>query len=433
LLILGGALRVGWVVRAGASPHFLGDPEAYLLQGEMIATGHGYTNPLIPIDNRIRAERHEPPLPEQPAAFYPPGYPVFVGGVVWVVWHTPIPDTAVVASVEMVQALLGILSILLVYLLARRAFGDGAGLTAAAITALYPNLITTTATLQLESVFVVLSLATLVVLQPAASGADRGIRRLLAGGMLLGAVALVRPTVGLLLFAMLATWLLARRPAREIVVGFATLALAMVAVVAPWTVRNALDLHAFVPVSTGIGPALCMSRNPEATGALSIPILQRECQPQQTPPGQSAAQADVAVNQYATHHAISWVVHHPRTEVSMWFTRMHRAYAHNTSGLDDYRSHMSAGAYRVVARVSDIASYLVIALAVVGAIATARRRRPDAVFLVGSAIAFAVVPAILFGDPRYRVPADPLFVILAAAALGALVSAARRPRLTTPA
>jgi 4-amino-4-deoxy-L-arabinose transferase-like glycosyltransferase len=308
--------------------------------------------------------------------------------------------------------------------LARRAFGVRAGLIAAAIVAVYPNLITTTATLQLESVFVVLSLAAVVVLLPAADGSDRGRSRMIAGGVLLGLVALVRPTIGLLLFALLATWLVARRPWREIVAALAIVTAAMVVVVAPWTIRNAVRLHAFVPMSTGIGPALCMSRNPEGTGALSIPILERECQPKRFP-GENAGQFDVAVNKYATSHAIKWVEHHPASELRMWLTRTNRAYQHDTSGLDDYRSSMNPGSYRLAARVSDWVSYVVLALAAVGAVVVVRRRRSGGIFLLTSALSFAVVPIILFGDPRYRVPAMPLFAVLAAVAVDGLVEAIR--------
>jgi hypothetical protein len=201
----------------------------------------------------------------------------------------------------------------------------------------------------------------------------------------------------------------------------------MVAVLLPWTVRNAVELHAFVPISTGIGPALCMARNPEATGALDIGVLERQCQPKRLTG--SAATYDGQVNRYATGQAIHWVVHHPASEVRMWFTRTNRAYRHDTSGLDDYLAFMSPRSYRVAADGSDAASYAVLGLAALGVvIVVLRRRRPEAVFLLGSMIAFAAVPLILFGDPRYRVPAEPLFAIFAAAGTCAIVDALRAER-----
>ena len=70
---------------------------------------------------------------------------------------------------------------------------------------------------------------------------------------------------------------------------------------------------------------------------------------------------------------------------------------------------------------------MVLALAALGAVVTlARRRDPAAVFLIVATLAFAAVPIILFGDPRYRVPAEPLFAVLAAAALGTAIDLVTR-------
>jgi 4-amino-4-deoxy-L-arabinose transferase-like glycosyltransferase len=412
ILLVGAVLRVAWVAHAGTAPRFVGDPQAYLLQGETIARGHGFTNPLIDIENARRRQEHEPLLARQPSSFYPPGYPVFIAAVVWTVWHTPIPDGDLVRAVEYVQALLGVLSILLAFALARRLFNERVALVAATIMALYPNLITTTATLQLETVFITLSLATLLVLLPVATGADRSVARLVAAGAMIGVVALVRPTIGLLLLAFLVTRLLARRPWRETLVAFAVLTGAMVLIVLPWTVRNAVRLHAFVPISTGIGPALCMSRNVEATGGLDTGILERQCQPPLA--GDPNAKDDGKVNTYATRRALHWVLDHPVDEVRMWFWRTDLAYSHDTSGLDEARDHMDPRWFDVAAALSDGASYMVLGFAAVGIFVLVRRKRPDGVFLLASTVAFAAVPIILFGDPRYRVPAEPLMVILAA-------------------
>ena len=99
----------------------------------------------------------------------------------------------------------------------RRVFDARVALLAAAIVAVYPNLIAMTATLQFETVFITLLLATVLVLLPAAIGDDHGRVRLLVSGALIGAVALIHPTIGLLIFAFLAARLTLRRPWRETV------------------------------------------------------------------------------------------------------------------------------------------------------------------------------------------------------------------------
>ncbi len=415
IIIVGGGLRVMWVAHAGVPPTFGGDPSAYLLDGTAIANGEGYTNPLIDIANVDRERRHLPKLARQPNAFYPPGYPLFIGAVVWTVWHTPIPDGDLVRAIEYVQAALGALSILLVFLLGRRVLGAKAGLVAAALVALYPNLITTTATLNLETVFVTLSLAAVLVLLPAATGEDTRMVRLIGGGALAGAVALVRPTIGLALIAFLATRLCMRCAWRRLARDLAIVSVAFCAVVGVWTIRNAIAFHAFIPGSTGIGPALCMARNPEATGALDTTILVRQCSEQRT---YAPGQGDAENNAYATRQAIHWVAAHPLEEVKMWWWRTNLAYRHDTSGLEEYERQISAHARHIANTVSDVASFLVLGFAAIGAaVVLIKRRSPSGAFLLATTLAFAAVPAMLFGDPRYRVPAEPFFCIFAAVAL----------------
>jgi hypothetical protein len=88
--------------------------------------------------------------------------------------------------------------------------------------------------------------------------------------------------------------------------------------------------------------------------------------------------------------------------------------------------------YGVAAALSDGVSYVVLGFAAIGVVVVVRRKRPDGWFLLASTVAFAVVPIILFGDPRYRVPAEPLFIILAAAGFCAALDGARSAEPTEP-
>ena len=63
----------------------------------------------------------------------------------------------------------------------------------------------------------------------------------------------------------------------------------MVVVVVPWTIRNAVELHAFVPLSTGVGPTMCPSRNPEATGGFDIGLRRTPVPAAKDPTGTNVA------------------------------------------------------------------------------------------------------------------------------------------------
>jgi hypothetical protein len=87
------------------------------------------------------------------------------------------------------------------------------------------------------------------------------------------------------------------------------------------------------------------------------------------------------------------------------------------------RQQMSAFWSDVVTFVSNAASFVVLGLAAVGAVVVFRQRARAALFVLLTALFLSTQPIILYGDPRYRVPAEPFFAILAAAGLYALATA----------
>jgi hypothetical protein len=167
---------------------------------------------------------------------------------------------------------------------------------------------------------------------------------------------------------------------------------------------------------------VCVSRNDEATGAIDTDLMFRQCQPHRN--YSSPAELDVATNTYATRKAINWVIAHPQQELRMWFWRTYLAFSDDSSGIGDKRETMDPRWADVLASASDAASYAVLAFGAIGLVVVARKRNRGGLFVTATAMALASVPIILYGDPRYRVPAEPFFAILAAAGLVAALTGA---------
>src|SRR3954464_4564633 len=136
IVVVGTAVRVAWCLYAAHAPSgSLHDPNFYLLYGEQIARGHGYIVPLG----------------QGPTAYYPVGYPIVLGVVDFVMLHPfGIHQVGAAAAVNVVC---GVAAIVLVFAVARRLAGDAVALVAAAITAVYPNLVYHTAAALTETVF----------------------------------------------------------------------------------------------------------------------------------------------------------------------------------------------------------------------------------------------------------------------------------------
>jgi 4-amino-4-deoxy-L-arabinose transferase-like glycosyltransferase len=232
ILLLGLGLRANgaW---DGRSPVF--DAAAYATIAANLERGEGFTLGLTAT---------------QPASNYSPGLPLFVasiyeatGGV-----HE--------RTARLVLALIGTLAVLFTYLIGRRLSGPGAGLIGAGAIAIYPALLEYQGMVMGEPLATTL-LAGAVLAILWAADAD-GWSRWLLPGVMFGALALVRPEY--LGVAVLVSLVVLFRRGRS---GWSrTLAQALflllgaVVVVAPWTVRNAIALDRFVPVSTGGGQVL---------------------------------------------------------------------------------------------------------------------------------------------------------------------------------
>jgi hypothetical protein len=269
ILLLGAGLRVGeaW---DGRAPVF--DAAAYAAIAKNLDEGNGFT---------VGAGA------TQPSSDYSPGLPLFVAGLYKVTGgvHERLA--------RMVLALIGTLAVWFTYLLARRLADAcsslankrrwvpvGAALVAALVVAIYPATIEYTGMLMTEPLAATLLSGAILAILWASGGTPHGgavpAWRWLVPGLTLGALALVRPeyvAIGLLLA--LLVFLRQRRHSdwkRALLAGV-VVALGLVVVVAPWTIRNAIALDRFVTVSTGGGQVLYAGTylpsdgNPEKVGA----------------------------------------------------------------------------------------------------------------------------------------------------------------------
>jgi hypothetical protein len=286
ILLLGVGLRVGeaW---DGRAPVF--DAAAYAAIAKNLDQGNGFT---------VGADA------TQPSSDYSPGLPLFVAGIYKVTGgvHERLA--------RIVLALIGTLAVLFTYLLALRlaaaalfrdrphAFsspegdqGHGpvdrwavvAALVAALVVAIYPATIEYTGMLMTEPLAATLLSGAILAILWAAGGTPRGgavpAWRWLVPGLTLGALALVRPeylAIGLLLALLVFLRQLRHSDWKRALLAGVVVALGLVVVVAPWTIRNAIALDRFVTVSTGGGQVLYAGTylpsdgNPEKVGAAVV-------------------------------------------------------------------------------------------------------------------------------------------------------------------
>ena len=232
-LVLALALVLRLAVVAGTlyTPTTL-DPADFSRTALSIAQGHGF-----PPSNRAPWGG--------PSAYRPPAYPALVAAVYAVAGEEAPP------AARALSALLGTIAVALTGLIAWRIWGRRVGTIALAVAAVAPPMVVLSTALISEALFVPLVLGA-VATALEARRSPHPLRWAIATGVLLGLAELTRTNAALLVIPLsVAVWSRRRSPLAPV-----ALVLAAVLTVAPWTIRNALVLHAFVPVSTEVGYTL---------------------------------------------------------------------------------------------------------------------------------------------------------------------------------
>lgn len=224
------AIGVALVARlAFAFGYWVGKPLTndeleYLQLGRSVAAGQGFTYTPVSGEHVEAAGYGRAPL-----------YPLFIAAIA-----TVTSPATLIPALKVAQSLLGALAVWLIGLVTRRAAGPRAAVVAAWIAAIYPPLVWLPSFMFSESLYVVLALVNVLVLdaalqgRPVAAGLQPRARvSLVLAGVLAGLAALTRPA-HVFFIGVTAFWLIVRR--RLVWAGaFAAVALLTIA---PWTARN---------------------------------------------------------------------------------------------------------------------------------------------------------------------------------------------------
>lgn len=409
-------VRLAWCVYAAHEPVGFHDPAFYRLLAHQLARFDGYV------------------LEGEPTAYYPIGYPAVLGAAFLagrvVGADGPAAETAITTALNLAAAMAGVW---LTFLLGRRVAGAWAGVVAAGIVAVLPNLVFHTSVALTETLFLPVALAFALVLADARWSAGGPTAWRLAGaGVLLGAAALIRPVVLPSLLLLPAVWLASRLGWRRALRDVAVLGIVAAAVIAPWTIRNAVRMDAFVPISTNTGDNLCMSRQPGAQGGF---LLTDHCFGGPDLAGVERPDYELRRDAQGRRLALEFLREHPGREVELWFGRLGATFHHDHDGLlavEDYGSEpfLSDGERDVYRRLADGAWFVLAAASIVAlAVAAANpalRRNPGAVLVVAVAAGTLVPVVAFFGDARFKVPAIPFVAVLVAAAATSVLAARER-------
>lgn len=369
--------------------NLVSDPADYARHALSIVHDRDYPNSLVT---------------DGPTAIRPPGFPLLLAGVFAVSGDS-------VGAARAVQALLGVVVVLLIALITREIWGERTALVAGGLAAVFPPFIVVGATLFSEPLFVALLLAAVLA---ALRWRARPARRLIvAGGLLVGLAILTRANGAVILIPLLfAFWQPHAWRERSAYMAPALFLACAAVVIAPWTVRNAITMDAFVPVSDQDGYTLVGTYNDTARdlGGAWVPAslderLRRFIE-------QRRHWNEVKLGSALRSEARQYALDHPGYVLTVA--------KHNTLQLfslswedEKIGQRVGAGLGKNWAALTALGFYPFLALALLGLLVRAWRPAP---------VWFWAIPVLLLSvimvaaSSRFRAPIDPFLLMLAAGA-----------------
>ncbi len=425
---------------------------AILAAGVLVRLGTIFAIPTKPVSdffgyfevakNLVMSGRYEtePGIPDGRRS---PAYPVLLS----LAWRAP-GDALFAAKLGNVA--LFVLAALAAVALARRLWGDGAGLWTAAILAFLPRSVLMTNLLAAENLVAPLLLAYLLLSATSWMGDSSGARA--SGlGLLAGLLCLTRAVFYFVPFVWLAGALAGRLGGRRIARELLVMLAVGHAVLLPWAIRNSTTLDRFTPFNLVGGVGIFIANNPNATGQWYAWPADLE----RLHPG-IEARGDAAIDDASCEEARRWIRENPGAALRGYLRRLGillkddafaaefvifaKGIPHRGGPIDALTEpHPLDGRRTLVHRVTRISGLLLAVLGLGGFVLLLRAARRGslsdralAAGFLAAALYVPLVSAAMAVNGRYRWAAEDAIVPLAGLFLSWLASKATAARAPSP-
>ncbi len=369
-------------------------------------------------------------------ALFPPGFPMFLA-VLQVFGLNHFTELLVG------MACLGTVTTVCIALLARHMAGDATGLVAGAIAAIYPNLFLAEGALMTEALTALLVTLALLCALRAIDRPTPG--RFVVLGLPLAYGALTRSDGWFFAIALVAVvaWCVttqteddggsggnggntsARRDWRRFAKLVAAGLVASIVLVGSWLVRNEVRMHAFVPVAVNTwdvvaGANCARTYSGDRFGSWDSRCLDLEAA------YRAGRRGEIAVNQYARDQGIDYLKAHAGHLPAVVAARVGLTFGfydpwHELNVESEFEGR-DAG----LSKVGYVMYLVLLLLAIAGFVRTGSG--PVRRVLIVPFVTVLLSTIVGYGNQRFRMPLEPVIVVLAAVAL----TARNLPRFSTP-
>jgi 4-amino-4-deoxy-L-arabinose transferase-like glycosyltransferase len=404
-VVLGFVARIAWSAWTAPVPPWLSDADYYNATALSIARGQGFS---------VVFDATRGWLPGGDAtAFWPPGFSGYLalsyrlfGEHLWVARSANI--------------LVGALTVVPVYFIGRRLYGESSARVAAVLAAVMPSLVFWTPVLLSDTLFTflfALAMALLLYGFDDSTGPEvtsRGLQVVLTG-LTIGLAAMVRGQSVVLIPLALLWWVISGVSVRRATAATITVAVSALVVILPWTVRNARTFGSPVVLSTNFGYNLRVGHAPYSTGRYIVPQDIWDLDP-----GITFKDRELLLNDTGQHRALQYARTHLRHEVRLSLEKIEWLWRPDSDVLTHVSSYgrtpLPSGAWEPLRLTLDSTYIAVLILALVSMLRVSALGRA-VLFPIVLAGLWTAVHVVFFGEPRYHLPILAAIIPMAATTL----------------
>jgi hypothetical protein len=211
---------------------------------------------------------------------------------------------------------------------------------------------------------------------------------------------------------------------RRLLVRQAAIMLAVTAVfVIPWTIRNAIEMHAFIPLSTNFSSTFWSGHNPNAYGG---PDYAPASLVNQATAPVSKPKHELELETLLRDRALSWMAAHPADELRLVPLKLVAFFSGDGQAIPLWIEKSVAPGHPVLSKhasyrlqiLANVTGDAVIVLFVVALVTMGRALWRQSLLLRGSLVYFAISIVlygfVFYGNFRYRSTLEPLMLMVAA-------------------
>jgi 4-amino-4-deoxy-L-arabinose transferase-like glycosyltransferase len=405
----GVAVRLAYILVVRRDVTIEGDPLFYHLGATLLVDGHGFIEPTPFIVGIVDQSASHPPL-----------------YLFWLAIPTSLGLDGPVAHM-LWSTVIGVASVVVIGLIGREVAGPRAGLIAAGLAAIYPNLWVYDGFILSETVAIFTG--AVVVLLAYRYLREPTLRRAAYLGLAAGFAMLARAELVLLvpLLVIPLVWLTRSNDLRTRAKWVIVAVLAAGIPATPWIVFNLVRFDKPVFLSTGFEPTLIGANCDVTYYGERLGYFSEICGLRdrgKTKPGDDQSERNAVSGRIAREYIVDHKLRVPVVVAARWG----RVLGLFRPGQQVDFDHLIEDRERWVASLCLFSFYGVAALAIAGGVILRRRRTPVYPLVVLPVIVLVAV-AVALGSNRYRASAEGALVVLAAVTLDAGLSAwsARHP------